>query len=391
VPELHPTVRTYIDQRRLGLWLGAECDSSTLQEALTVPWSVIWSEISTESLRRSLQSVRDVSVVVVGSVAEAPPGKHDGQIVYIFDTSVGNLGTPTDLTRKQRHAEALENKVEGWDGLLVCVGAGPRSIRWQNLVAALAPTAPLLLVADETSNPTDLPTLATKWDSSAIELFSLMVRHRAEMARSDLLDLKDAKGISIDANKVLAVSDGWELLTRGHIIAPSIVTQTDFDAFLSGDPAWIAVRAGAAYLRGKICSFSTKETQSRVDGVDAIEFVRNRMRDLDQREPDPFETLDQVLLFSEPGSGCTTTLKQIALAIARDGYPTLVTRPDPRDLTLDSLQNLIVEIQERWAVARVGSGSGTGSLPVCLVLDTDTELSAPAGGGKRHHRCALCL
>jgi hypothetical protein len=197
-----------------------------------------------------------------------------------------------------------------------------------------------------------------------------------ELNRSDVLDLKDAPGIEIDWSLASTVSDSWELLTRRHTVSIGSVTQDEFDAFLSGDAAWPAFRAGVAYERGAICSLRFDSKGSRSHPVDPVAYLRNIVKTLDQLEVDPFDTVDQALIFSERGSGCTTVLRQIAVALARDGYPTLITTAHPRRLALDSLQNLVVHLQDTWATSRQGRGSGSGTLPVCLILDVDAELPA---------------
>ena len=216
-------------------------------------------------------------------------------------------------------------------------------------------------------------------DRGLPQLFQKTSEYFRERDRHGVLDLKDAPGVEVDAAKVESMGDGWELLTRKHVSQPSTVTQEDFDAFLSGDAAWEAISADVAYPRGAICRLRPDAEGQPEKPHDPIEYVLQRVKDLDQAQIDPFDTIEQILIFAEPGSGCTTVLRQIGLAVAREGYPTLITTPYPRRLALDSVLNLVVHLQDAWAEARRGRGSGAGTLPVCLVLDVDAELPARFG------------
>ncbi|MBU8873067.1 hypothetical protein KQ910_04800 [Reyranella sp. MMS21-HV4-11] len=360
----------------MAAWLAADCEDSTIIRVLRLPWLAIWSEVENDRLSKILASLDDIPAVVVHALSDVPPTTRGRGITYIFDTSISTGAAHSAILRKRRHAEELENKVEGYEGVVIAVGSGERLQRWHEILSALAPEAKLIVAPPTGSGPGPSLEGATPWDDSANQLLDAISSYYVELGKEDVLDLKDASGISPDGIRVEAIADSWELMTRGYVQAPAQVLQADFDAFLSGDAVWPALRAGAACSRGSVCSVFGNGRRHKEQLVDPIDFVRDRIRNLDQSDIDPLDSIEHILLFAEAGSGCTTTLRQIALAVARDGYPTMITRPDPKELSIESLQHLIIDIQEKWAAARTGRGSGSGSLPFCLILDSDAELPA---------------
>ena len=244
-------------------------------------------------------------------------------------------------------------------------------------VEALAPNATVVLGSSGTSwTPPTTELSSVVWSGGLLEFFRQSSDYLNEQGRDNVVDLKDAPGLEIDSSKIESLGDAWELLRRRHTVKKRSVSQEEFDAFLSGDLAWTAISARAAYERGTICRLFPQPAGESEKRLDPVGYARDRIKKLDREETDPFDPAEQVLIFAEAGSGCSTLLRQIALAIARDGYPTLITTPYPRRLSPESLGNAVIYLQDLWAEARRGRGSGAGNLPVCLVLDVDAELPA---------------
>ena len=378
--KLDDRLRRLFDQRMIALWMPRECDDAIVRAAMPLPWQVIWSEIDPNRLVPLLNEDHERLYRVIDNKDNAPPAGTSSDITFVYDVSVPIQGEASDIVRKRRRANELENEVEGWEGLLIYAGPADQSAKWLEVIEALAPAATVLLEelnAGSVCPPSPLAPLL--WTGGLSQLFRKTSDYFRERRRRGVLDLKDAPGVEVDAAKVESMGDGWELLTRGHISHPPTVTQEAFDGFLSGDVAWEAISADAAYPRGSICRLRPRAEGQSAKPHDPIEYVLQRIKSLDQVQTDPSDTIDQILIFAEPGSGCTTVLRQIGLAVARAGYPTLVTRPYPRRLALESVLNMVVHLQDAWAEARRGRGSGAGTLPVCLVLDVDAELPARFG------------
>jgi hypothetical protein len=370
-------IRQLLDQGMAALWLPADSDEHVVRAAISLPWKAIWSALEPDRLRAMLAASGHSDHRIVQSKEEGqPPGVNSG-VVVVYDVSQATRGSPADKLRKRRRAEELENEIEGWSGLLVRAEPADLSDSWLAFVEALAPTATVILDSPTTNWSSPTTVLApVVWSAGLLDFFHQAADHLRELGRQNVVDLKDAPGVEIDSSKIESLGDAWELLRRAHTAQQRSVGQEEFDAFLSGDLAWKAISAGAAYERGPICRFLPHSDGERERKLDAIAYAREKIKNLDREETDPFDPVEQVMIFAEAGSGCSTLLRQIALAIARDGYPTLITTPYPRQLSPESLGNAVIYLQDTWAEARRGRGSGAGNLPVCLVLDVDAELPA---------------
>jgi hypothetical protein len=278
-------------------------------------------------------------------------------VIVIYDVWVPHdRPTTPENVRRRRRADELENLIENWDGLIIFPSTIENHTRWLAVITALAPNATVLAAcvdAPPANKESDLALLC--WTGSFADLFDQANQYIQEQEKSDVIDLKNARGVEIDQDKFQSVSESWELLTRRHIDGSRTVNQEEFDAFLSGDANWPILSAGVARDRGPICALQTAEDDLERP-IDPIAFVRDAVSTVDQMEVDPQNAINQILIFAEQGSGCSTVLRQIGLALARDGFPTLLTKPQPRELSPESPSNLIIHIQDRWSELRKGPG-----------------------------------
>ncbi len=370
-------LRNVLNERQIALWLSNDCDDSTIDAAIPLPWSVIWSQIKPQLVSSIVRRQHSSTYHLIDAKSDVPPPGTSSDITFIYDISVPDAADSASSLRKRRRSQELENEVEGWSGLLVYAGPFETSNEWLRLIEALSPASAILLERPKNKHvKIPLPSNPIHWVDDIVTFFEQAASYLNDLSKDNVLDLKDAPGVEVDRTPIEAMGDGWQLLTRRYVRSPLDVDQEDFDAFLSGDPTWAAISAGAACDRGSICQVQSDEPGSPQTGLDPISHVLGKIKSLDESETDPLDPLEQVLIFSEAGSGCTTLLRQIGLAIAREGYPTIITTPHPRRLSIESVTNAIIHIQEKWAASRQGPGSGSGTLPVCLVLDVDAELPA---------------
>ena len=379
--QLDDRLRRLLDQRMVALWVGELFDEQTLRSASSLPWQVVWSEADPTSLPPLLTNVSNRSYSIVESKSDLPPPGSPSNIGFIFDLSIPNDAPSSEIIRKRRRAAELENTVEDWTGLLVYAGSADKFPDWLELIDALSPTVTVVVdFSPDLNSISDSKTLEViSWESTLTDFFLQVSEHYANLTSLNVLDLKGAPGVEYDPDELDALGSGWHLLTRICISKPTTVTQDDFDAFLSGDAAWTALSAGAAYSRGPICGFRSTEVAKTVTYYDPIDYVLRRVEKHNRSPSDPLDAIEQILIFAEPGSGCSTILRQIALALARQGYPTLITTPHPRRLVLESLVHFVVHLQDTWLRERRHRGANSGILPVCLVLDVDAELPTRFG------------
>lgn len=375
--QLDDRLRPFLDQRMVALWLGELCDEQTIRAASSLPWQVVWSEADPISLPKLLAGVSNRSYSIVESKSDLPPPGSPSNIGFIYDLSIPNDALPSEVIRKRRRAAELENTVEDWTGLLVYAGSEDKFPDWLKLIDALAPTVTVLVqFSADSISITESKTLEVITSVGTLTDFFLQVsEYYANLTSLNVLDLKGAPGVQYDPDELDALGSGWHLLTRKCISTPTTVTQDDFDGFLSGDTTWTAFNAGAPYSRGRICGFRSTEDARSVSYYDPIDYVLEKADKHASSLSDPLDAIEQVLIFTEPGSGCSTILRQIALALARQGYPTLITTPHPRRLGLESLVHFVVHLQDAWSRERRKKERNPGILPVCLVLDVDPSVA----------------
>ena len=379
--QLDDRLRRLLDQRLIALWVAELFEEQTLRAAFSLPWQVVWSEVDPTDLTPLLTDASNRPYCIVENKNDISPSGTSSNIGFIYNLFVPKDAPSSDTIRKRRRATELENTVEEWTGLLVYAGSEEQFPEWMTLIGALAPTATVLVdfVPDAHSSAESQTLEVISWQDTLSDFFHQVCEYYTNLTSLNVLNLKGAPGVTYDPDEFDALGGGWHMLTRKYISKPATVTQDDFDGFLSGDAAWTALSAGAAHSRGPICRFRSAEDKKAVSSYDPVEFVLRKIDIHHRSSADPLDAVEQILIFAEPGSGCSTILRQIALAVAREGYPTLITTPHPRRLGLESLVHFVVHLQDAWTRERRNKGTISGTLPVCLVLDVDAELPAHFG------------
>ena len=342
-------IRRWRQRSQAALWIAADCGVSDAKALLSLDWPLVWSALPSQSLSRALENARD-RYHVIKSRAEVPPEGRSGGLRFIYDVERGDVSTVAAQLRARRAAE-LENLLEGWVGAILVAGQLAEDIL--KIIEVLAPSATVFRVEAGSG-------------SSGAELAEWLARAEEVPGDHEAIDLKDALGVRFDRELLEPISDAWELLTKRIVSPNQEIEQEDFDAFLSGTSAWPALATGAAMHRGSICLTDRGRT-------DPIQALLNLMKKVDRDNLDPNEALGRMRIFAETGSGCTTLLRQAALSVARAGYPVLISQPFPRALRAADVNRLIINVQDEWARHREGKGSGSGTLPFCLILDADAE------------------
>ena len=158
----------------------------------------------------------------------------------------------------------------------------------------------------------------------------------------------------------------------------SDVDQEMFDKFLNGESEWPIYAQNGAFLRPLLYPSAAIPTDQLGEKVPFPIKVFALIAELEQTEIDPRDALRQLIIFAEPGSGTTIFLRQLAMYIAQAGYPTFLSNPQPKNLTLGALGRAIGKIQDLWWEHRRGAGQGKGRLPAVVLVDKDAEGSLDA-------------
>lgn len=382
--ELDDALLQSLRSRRLALWIDNLVDASLLTEAAGIPWTKIWSSVSREALTSALANSGNRQPLFFDRPDDVPKSWNESEYVVVYDIQASKSTDRSELVRRRAWNQGLKQLTQGWDGVVLILSEriAPRELEQDiELISALAPASTIVmkhgLVRASLSH--ELPNFVS-WSAQLRDFIGAAWNVCAEQDKVDVLDLKHASGLRIEGAEFDAISGSWTLLRRGHLAPADRVTQKDFDHFLSGTmPTWQVgywqlLSAGVAYDRGKF--ITSGGAASTANAIDPISFVVEAVKDLDLADRDPSQQIEVLTLIAESGSGCTTLLRQIALAVARSGYPSFISQPNARDLSSDSLLDAIVAVQSAWSVARDRNtkGTGYGTLPACVILDADAEL-----------------
>ncbi|UFI03124.1 hypothetical protein [Roseibium aggregatum] len=357
--DIADSVHEWRRSSQAALWLTEDCDANSAGDLVEIGWARVWSAVSPQALEQS-NSERNSRLQFLHSRNEVPmEGAHRG-IQFIYNTSREVVGAETADLRRRR-AEEMENIVEGWRGAIVVIGK--LSDQLAELFRSLAPTAQIFVIDSDDAESR----------ASLVQDFLKILQSLENLvADEDALALKGTPNLQIDAEYMEPLSHSWEIITKGILNSGGKVTQEDFDNFLSGQRGWECISAGAVFPREKLLR-SENDAE-----LDLVSEVVKSARSLDEQEVDPSEAVIRFRLFCEPGAGCTTLLKQAAIKLARAGYPVLISRPHPHNLRPQDVIRLVIAVQDTWASQREGKGSGSGTLPFCVILDSDAELPAQA-------------
>jgi hypothetical protein len=371
----NPEILNNLRQKRLLLWVLPGCTEEQLLPLLKLPWVTAWNDCQqldfTKLWDNNLEN-RQRELVVVESPDQDPPELRTTDFLRVYQLHPLTPKNGSTAKKLARYAERLRDKIEGYKtGIITFVGSTLDSSSLEKVELAHE-LAPLLLITLITQ---DSITFSREGDGIAYQWTESTTQFREQCqdlitnvdSGSLILDLKDAPEISVNPSLLEDLSNYWTLLSHGLISPPQEeVSQEDFDRFINGEEIWSLYALDAAYRRQ--CYHSERPT-------DFVEQVIEGIRKFETEEADPTDQLRQFLLFSESGSGVTTLLRQTAMALAKKCYPTLMAKPFSQGFGGRSLENFIVDVQDKWQDNRHGKGSGIGLLPVCLVLDVDAETS----------------
>lgn len=353
---------------RASLWILPGANRSTLAKLAGLYWANAWNfddSLDFAAMCRAANPSREPWLV---SDAEADPeALQSASFIRIYQLGSSNTEKASQGLRKIK-AEQLKLRASHFGGSLFIFGDVERHEDEVSLICEIAPQLKICVLSDAKISIATTKEIF-QWSDSLTHFIDVFSQSAASVASAEVLDLKDAPGIKLPQTLIDELGGDWTLLTRKET-APSAISQGLFDQFLSGEATWPVYAAGGAYVR-----FVWKPAPDNTDkqAIDFKEELIQIIRGLDETEVDPRDALRQRIIFAEPGSGVTTLLRQLAVLSAQAGYPTLLSKPQPRNLMARSLGRTIGAIQDLWWQHRRGKGGGKGRIPVVVFIDKDAE------------------
>jgi hypothetical protein len=300
---------------------------------------------------------------------------NESEFVRVFDVRV------KEGIRASRLSERLKDEVENIEGLLCFLGDTNSNLPEIELVRELAPNLIILVIDPNYSEFVGNFEEVFIWKTALTELINDFNNLLDNAFSDSILMLREAGNVDIAPNLLEDVSRRWTVLSSNYVQPPNNLTQEDFDEFLNGDENWGSFSYGVPYNRASATFITNSEGSDST--INFLDYVYEKAKALEVSRPGPHESLEQILMFTEPGSGATTILRQAAMFLAKEGFPTIISKPAVRDLNFGSLENFILNIQDTWKNKRPKKSHIIGLIPVCVFVDTDVEfrsgdLSLPA-------------
>lgn len=370
-------IKEAIRRREMSLWVLPSVTNTEIRSLIGLPWINVWDaspKIDVSALWESIDESRQP--LKIGR----PDQDYDSFRVSEFVRIYNITKRESDSLRHKRFVDRLKDRVEESSGLLCFAGSVKEHWEEVEFVRELAPGLEIVILN------ANLPTLPAEsaetymWWDKDVKAFSVACKEMVgSVGDPEVVDLKDAQDVRLDRQLLEDVSRHWTFVSNAISTPPNAISQEEFDSFLNGDDSWAVYSMGAPYRRKEACK-RIGVNKSKSTNVDFIDEVLKHAHALEHAQLEPTEQFEQILIFCESGSGITTLLRQTALELKAQGFPTLISRAFPRSFGGQSLENFIIDVQDRWLKNRKGRGSGVGLIPFCLLVDADGEATVGEQG-----------
>lgn len=212
--------------------------------------------------------------------------------------------------------------------------------------------------APEPGLPASPSIVVHAWRGTENDLLAAMAEvgapHVADIPRNTVRIGNRALGLGIrDVDRILA---RFSLLTEQHIAPATTFTMDNLLAFLDGSlEDWSAYSVGLPV-----------ERDYRTQGKPLHEDVLTMLRQM--QASSGLASTYVMRLPAEPGAGATTLLRAAAYAAAREGFPTLVLRPEQIAIDHEELSAFATTLSERALALGVEQVP-----PLLIVLDVEHD------------------
>lgn len=341
ISKADPSWKIRLRQRQAVLWLGPQAakilgdgeQAKLMHEMLRRTWNAVFCDIDAK-LDDAVGSMagKDEELTLRFFVDDAGAGRLPPNRLPVYwlrgrsgTTQPGSMDDPVAALTKLmmlKHApanlEVFVVGVVGEEDLSGLIEAAKLSDAFRQLVV-VAPESVDLKSLDAVSSRL----FHWKTDSTCFRAFVDDAANRSEVAAPATLIIRGASDREeIDFSSCIdqshPITSVFELISSADILEERIPTVEDAQAFLN-DPthSWLPYATGIPFPRHP-------------------EYERSLVKYLSRFENEGSSLTCTAWIQSEDGAGATTTLRQLAFNIARQGFPVLVARPG--NVTLDFKQ-----------------------------------------------------
>lgn len=367
----HPFILPHVTRRQISLWILPGARKEQILRLAKVNWVNIWNVGETEDFSSLLEQSGSSRTPIIVETADKDVREFSPQKFIRIYKSSRDKAAFSEQMMAFRDMQ-LKSLVSSATGLLVFVGPIQSNVDEISWVREIAPHLVLLASEGDVSlDESRLPPIFV-WNAD-LDLLAIELGEGERKLDSLTANLKDAHGIHIDGDLLEAIEESWTFFTADKISAQEI-TQENFDRFLNGEPEWSAFATGIAYSRRFEDRTVENEDSPHVNITTTLsEHVLQKVSQLELGESDPRDSIRQIRIFSELGSGTTIGLRNAAMSVAQMGYPVLISKPHVTNLIPKTVEIFLINVQDSWRTFRKGKGKGTGNLPFVIFIDKDVD------------------
>ena len=355
----------------ISLWLLPGVPNAEAATLAALEWDNIWCNDPTiDFIDLTAQAGNEKQLLVINDPSKNVTEFRTSEFTRFY------LLAPPNSTRASQSLLLrdllLKDQVQSAAGLLFFVGhLNEKTVDDIRLVRDRAPHLTTIFVNLAQDTTQILPDDVLLWQADIGTLCSDLLSRQPKGALR--LDLRGSDPIELQRDLVDNILPSWSIMDIDTIRGGKI-EQEDFDCFLNGEPQWNVFVEGGSYKRTFENRMVRSNDPSPHDSCDLSDLVLDVTRKLARDDFDPRSPTRQVRIFSEQGSGITTSLRATAVELALQGYPVLVSCTKSDDLKPDAVLELIIDVQDNWRANRdVKKTHESRSLPVILFLDRDVS------------------
>ena len=220
-------IKEAIRHRNISLWVLPGATDAEIRSLIGLPWINIWDaspEIDVSAMWESVDDSR--RPLKIGRPDQDYESFRVSEFVRIYDITERE----SDDRRHKRFVERLKDRVEESFGLLCFVG----SVRdhWEDVELAreLSPGLDIVILNAKLPTRPHEPNKTYLWWNKTVDLFSITCQELVgSVGDPELVDLKDAPDVRIDAQLLEDVSRHWTFISNVISTPPNSISQDEFD------------------------------------------------------------------------------------------------------------------------------------------------------------------
>ncbi|XUM21888.1 hypothetical protein ACRAVF_32585 [Bradyrhizobium oligotrophicum S58] len=338
-----------LTQKHASLWLLPDAKTEDIEALIDLPWLNIWDTGTTLDIPLILRgSKQKRTPIIVRQVSDDVSSYSPTKFVRVYGPA--SISTSKFTGLNDFLALQLKERVSNAVGILLLVGNIESHLDDVFFIQDVAPQLHLAAIwPDNSLAQVDSTIPICRFDT--INEFTAAFTPALTPSKVNLINLRDAENLELDETLIESIEKDWTLLSANRLSGKS-VSQDDFDRFLNGDPAWHVFALDAPHSRKfEIRLLEELYEEKHLPLYDVLILEVDK---IEATVTDPRNTLHQIRLFCEPGSGTTTALRQAATKLAMLGYPVLVSNPNAKKLSAQTTAQFIIDTQDKWRSQRRG-------------------------------------